>query len=265
MNSEQSEKFKGMDDQELLRAVTAEAGSYTSESQIALRQELYARGYSDSDIASAASEAIPETTHCPYCENEIHLDKAEREKAEYVCPWCAKTVKMVTGDAQVASQVELDPPKVQRFQQQLKDEQNLSLGIVAGLGAALAGSIVWALVTDAFNIQIGFMAIGVGFLVGIAVRHFGKGIEATFGVLGAILSLVGCLFGNLLTVCLAVAELEQIPVSEVVSLLNAEVIVELMSATFYPMDVLFYGIAIYAGYKYSFRRITEEELAELVK
>jgi hypothetical protein len=35
---------------------------------------------------------------------------------------------------------------------------------------------------------------------------------------------------------------------------------EVMMDAFSPMDLLFYGIAIYEGYKFSFRQITEEEL-----
>jgi len=38
-----------------------------------------------------------------------------------------------------------------------------------------------------------------------------------------------------------------------------------MTATFNPMDLLFYGLAVYAGYRFSFRRISAEELAKLTK
>jgi len=34
--------------------------------------------------------------------------------------------------------------------------------------------------------------------------------------------------------------------------------------TFDPMDILFYGIAVYEGYKLSFRQVSPEELASLV-
>jgi hypothetical protein len=33
-----------------------------------------------------------------------------------------------------------------------------------------------------------------------------------------------------------------------------------MTANFSPIDLLFYGIAIYEGYKLSFRQVTEDEL-----
>jgi hypothetical protein len=40
---------------------------------------------------------------------------------------------------------------------------------------------------------------------------------------------------------------------------------DLMKATFSPIDLLFYGIAVYEGYRFSFRQVTPEELAGFVK
>jgi hypothetical protein len=40
---------------------------------------------------------------------------------------------------------------------------------------------------------------------------------------------------------------------------------ELMSISFSPMDLLFYGIAVYEGYKFSFRRMTGEEMQQVIQ
>jgi hypothetical protein len=47
--------------------------------------------------------------------------------------------------------------------------------------------------------------------------------------------------------------------------LNPDIIVEIMKDTISPTDLLFYGIGVYEGYKFSFREISDEELATLVK
>ena len=39
----------------------------------------------------------------------------------------------------------------------------------------------------------------------------------------------------------------------------------LLIETFDFMDLLFYGIAIYEGYRFSFRNMTEEERASIIK
>jgi hypothetical protein len=161
--------------------------------------------------------------------------------------------------------VDIDQVKSQMVMQEMKDNQNLLFGMIGGIVAAAIGAAIWATITAMTNFQIGWMAVGVGFLVGHAVRMCGKGIDKSFGIVGATLSLLGCLAGNLLTVCIAISRHQQIPFFDLLSRLNPEIVLELMRATFSPMDLLFYGIAVYEGYKFSFRKISKEELANSIK
>ena len=155
---------------------------------------------------------------------------------------------------------QFDEAQLQYALEQLRNEQNLAMGATAGAAAALIGAVLWAVITVVAGFQIGWMAVGVGFLVGIAIRTFGKGLDKTFGIAGAVLALLGCLLGNLLAVCGMIASQEGMGFFEVLSELEPAVVGELMTATFSPMDLLFYGIAVYEGYTLSFRRLTEQEL-----
>ena len=163
------------------------------------------------------------------------------------------------------ARVEIDQVKLRRFMQELRDNQNLAMGVLGGVVGAALGAVLWAGITAATHYQFGLLAIGVGFLAGYGVRIAGKGIEASFGVVGAILALLGCGVGNLLAVCIVIAHNESVPFFDVLAQLNPGVIAEIMKVTFNPLDLVIYGIAIYAGYKFSFRRITEEELMTLAK
>jgi len=40
-------------------------------------------------------------------------------------------------------------------------------------------------------------------------------------------------------------------------------VLDIMKETFSPMDLLFYGIAIYEGFKLSFSGLTQEEVASV--
>jgi len=166
--------------------------------------------------------------------------------------------------AEPRQQQEVSAAQWERAHQQLRAEQNLPLGIVGGAVAALVGAGLWAAVTVATSFQIGWMAVGVGFMVGFAVRTMGKGIDKPFGIAGAVLALLGCGAGNLLAVCGMVSAQEGIPFLEILGRLEAGIVVDLMAATFSPMDLLFYGIAVYEGYKLSFRRMTQEQLSSYV-
>ncbi len=158
-----------------------------------------------------------------------------------------------------AAEFALTEDEAQRAMEFFRQEQNLVMGTIYGLVAAVVGAAVWAGVTIATEYQIGWMAVGIGFLVGIAVRAGGKGIDQAFGVVGAVLSLVGCALGNLFTVAWFVSQEFGVPVGEVLSGLDLETAIELMSATFQVMDLLFYGLAIYFGYRYAFRQLSVDD------
>ena len=157
----------------------------------------------------------------------------------------------------------VDPLILQAAMQRIRSEQNLVLAVLAGGAAALLGASIWAAITMAIDYQIGWMAVGVGFLVGYAVKTFGKGIDRSFGIVGAAWSLAGCAAGNLLTVVGLISAQQNVPVMEILESLSPELVANLMRATFNPMDLLFYGIAVYEGYRFSFREIVQADLIKI--
>lgn len=158
-----------------------------------------------------------------------------------------------------AAEFALTEDEAQRAMEFFRGEQNLVNGILYGLFAALAGAAIWAGVTIATEYQIGWLAVGIGFLVGIAVRAGGKGIDQVYGVVGAALSLLGCALGNLLTIAWFMSQEFGVPVSEVLSGMDPAMAIEMMSATFEVTDLLFYGLAVYFGYRYAFRELTPDD------
>jgi len=145
--------------------------------------------------------------------------------------------------------------------QRLRKEENFPLAIIAGLLAAVLGAVIWAGFTVVTKYQVGIIAIGVGLLVAFSIRFAGKGLSVKFQILGALLSLLGCAAGNFLTICYYIAQNEGMGFFEVLTLINPAAIPELMTSTFSAMDVVFYGIAVYEGYRLSTRQITEHDLA----
>jgi antitoxin component YwqK of YwqJK toxin-antitoxin module len=140
----------------------------------------------------------------------------------------------------------------------MRQQQDMSYAIIGGLAAAIVGAMVWAVITVATKYQIGYMAIAVGLLVGLAVRYFGAGIDYIYGAIGAFFALLGCALGNILSQVGFYANAEGLSYFEVLGLLNLSVIVNIFEESFSPMDLVFYGIAGYEGYKFAFRTIPEE-------
>lgn len=135
----------------------------------------------------------------------------------------------------------------------IEPEGSFLAAIGAGFGAALVGAVLWAGITVATGVQIGFMAVGVGFLVGLAIRNVGRGRSPKFAVAGATLALIGCVLGNLFTVLGLIANDREVRFFDLLghALANPGTAAGLMSDSFQVMDLLFYGIAIYEGFKLS--------------
>lgn len=160
---------------------------------------------------------------------------------------------------------ELDQMRLKKYVDDTRANQNLSMGILGGAAAAAIGAILWGVITYVTAFQIGWMAVGVGCLVGFAVRKMGQGIDTSFGVAGAILALAGCVMGNLFASCIAISQQANIGLGVVLGRLDIPIIIEIMSQTFTPIDLLFYAIAVYEGYRFSFKRMSGEELAYFLK
>jgi hypothetical protein len=52
---------------------------------------------------------------------------------------------------------------------------------------------------------------------------------------------------------------------EVLERLEFDLIVEMMFRSFGPMDLVFYGIAVYEGYRLSFQRLSDADLQAMLK
>jgi hypothetical protein len=160
---------------------------------------------------------------------------------------------------QVQPEFQISEQDAERALDVFRQEQNLVVGSMAGLVAAVSGAAVWAGVTVVTEYQIGWMAVGLGFLVGIAIRTMGRGIDQVFGVVGAVMALVGCVLGNVFTIAWYISAQTGSSLMSVLTQLDMELMIDLITESFQVMDILFYGLALYFGYKYAFRQLTSDD------
>lgn len=128
-------------------------------------------------------------------------------------------------------------------------------GTLAAIAGALAGAIAWAMITSMTGWQIGYMAVLVGFLAGYGMRWASGGAERSGGIVAALVALAGCVVGNWLTVAIEGAKTFHQPLAAVMLGLAADpaMSVKLLQLGFSPMDLVFYAIAAYAGYRTAMR------------
>ena len=187
------------------------------------------------------------------------------EKADFTdeCPDfnVDPTVEVVLNDTEPIEDLDLKANLSSEAYEKLRLEQNLPMAIIVGSITGLIGGILWGVITVATGYQIGYMAIAIGAGVGFSMRHFGKGLDPIFGISGALIAVISCVLGNFLSIIGFVADSEGLEFFETLAIFDYAYLIPLMTETFDFMDVVFYGIAGYEGYKFAFRVFTEKELS----
>ena len=124
-------------------------------------------------------------------------------------------------------------------------------GVIAGILASFVAAIVYALYPFLFGIQLEFLAIGVGFIVGFAISKFSAGRSHILGMVGAGLSLVSCVMGDVLSAIAIYSYQNNVPFFEMIASLNFSTITNILFQIVGIENILFYLIAMLIGYALS--------------
>ncbi len=126
---------------------------------------------------------------------------------------------------------------------------NYLVGILLGVIAGVAGAFVWNKVVIATQAQSGYVAVGVGFLVGMAVLLGTKQKGVGPGIVGAVISLGAMLLGQYLifndVLTKIAAENNLTAALDTVGRPGFFFAISHME----PMDWLFIAIGVYAGFR----------------
>lgn len=124
--------------------------------------------------------------------------------------------------------------------------------IAAGLVAAVAGGVVWALIVKISDYEVGFVAWGIGFIAGTAVVLATRGARGPrLQVIAVVSALVGILLGKYLSFALIVQEdLESI--GESIGLASGDMFTlfrENLDVVFSLFDLLWVGLAVFTAWR----------------
>lgn len=146
---------------------------------------------------------------------------------------------------------------------QLLSEQNFVNGTAAGIIAMLAAALAWGFITVLTGYNYSLVAIGVGVLVGFAIQIGGKGLSVRFSAVAAVLSVAGCMGGNLMAGVIYEARFTDAGILDVLFSLSMDDIIAFYSETLAFMDLIFWLVAVAASWQIAQRRLTDEEAMAL--
>ncbi|MHC4218886.1 MAG: hypothetical protein ACYSU7_10580 [Planctomycetota bacterium] len=157
------------------------------------------------------------------------------------------------------------PAVYQHYVDVRRSDQHHPLALIAGTIGAAIGVAIWLGISMTANVEAEWTAVGVGLCTGGLVRWAGKGFDRIFGVLGALLTGIGCFAGTLLSGChFSALKTEGATFMDAVSTLTPTMTREMFNATFDPVDGVFFGIAVIVAFRISYRRMNAVERATLI-
>jgi hypothetical protein len=125
---------------------------------------------------------------------------------------------------------------------------NIIGAIVAGALGAVISAAIWGAIVAFTGWQVGFLAIGVGIIVGAAVRFGGRGANFIFGVIAALFALGGTVLGNFFAVAEFVSQFRGLTFFEMFSPDEIPFVINGFTRNFEIIDLLFYGLAVYTAF-----------------
>ncbi|MEU8524143.1 MULTISPECIES: hypothetical protein [Streptomyces] len=118
---------------------------------------------------------------------------------------------------------------------------NVALGVLAALVAALVGGIVYGVVAGSIEREIGWAAIGVGFLAGFAASKVG-GPNRILAVAAAVFSLGAVYLGQLVGIAVIGSEELNVPFAEMF-FQHFDLLTQAWNESKDPMTFLFFVLA----------------------
>ncbi len=135
----------------------------------------------------------------------------------------------------------------------MEQEGSLVVAILAGAIAAIVGAGAWMGITVATGLHVGYVALGIGALVGFAIRLSGSGTGIIFGIVGAVWTLLSCLTGEFLTQIQLATTPQHDFYAVLISVNMGDMLTTILNQTS-PITYLIYAIGIFEGYKLSIRK-----------
>lgn len=151
----------------------------------------------------------------------------------------------------------------QKMMLKLAEEENYPFALIAGIITGFVGAVAWAMITVATNVQFGYMAVAIGAGVGYVMKLAGKGVTNRFRITGAVIALLSCIMGNFFTIIMVISKAQGIGIFEILLTIDYAMVPSFMLENSDLFDVLFYGIAVAEGFKFS--ALNEQEKSRNIK
>lgn len=156
-----------------------------------------------------------------------------------------------------------EPPPDTEIGRRLLAAQSIRSALVAGVVVILGFCLLWVLLSQAMDKVFPWFVLVLGPAMGMAVRRSGCGLDWRFPTLAAALAIVGAALGNIVIAILFVGSDIGGSLSVVLPTFTLTDLVDYVSATVTPADVVIAGFTAVISAFYAMRRLSRRQYLAL--
>lgn len=131
--------------------------------------------------------------------------------------------------------------------EKLLAEQNFPAAVIAGAVATVLAAVAYGMIVAKWEFSYGFMAAGVGIVIGLAMQFVGRGISMRFSVVATVYAIAGCLLGNMFALVTGLARATAASPIEVLQNSSLPALAERSVSHVSYVDLTFWFIAAFAA------------------
>lgn len=141
----------------------------------------------------------------------------------------------------------------------LISEQNFAAAVIIGAVATLLAAAAYGIMVVTWAFSYGFVAAGVGIVIGLSMQFLGRGVSMKFAVVAAVYAITGCVLGNLFRVIIELASANATTLIDVLPNSSLSVLAERSVSNLSFVDLVYWFVAVVCAVFFARRPLSRSE------
>ena len=141
----------------------------------------------------------------------------------------------------------------------LISEQNFAAAVIVGAVATILAAAAYGIIVATWAFSYGFVAAGVGIVIGLSMQFLGRGISMKFAVVATVYAIIGCVLGNLFRVIIELAQANATSPIDVLRNNSLSVLAEWSVSDVSFVDLVYWFVAVFCAVFLAKRPLSRSE------
>ncbi len=141
----------------------------------------------------------------------------------------------------------------------LISEQNFAAAVIVGAVATILAAAAYGIIVATWAFSYGFVAAGVGIVIGLSMQFLGRGISMKFAVVATVYAITGCVLGNLFRVIIELAQANATSPIDALRNNSLSVLAEWSVSDVSFVDLVYWFVAVFCAVFLAKRPLSRSE------